>query len=76
MVWRSSCLLQHGMCRKIGHRSEPYKKYLENVLLSNSLKIPEETFFPTHLTLAIITFQQFYNIKFMQIALSEMLKSF
>lgn len=69
-------MLQHGMCRKFGHRSEPYKKYFENVLLSNSLKIPEETFFPTHLTLAIITFQQFNNIKFMQIALSEMLKSF
>ena len=69
-------MLQHGMCRKNGHRSEPYKKYLENVLLSNSLKIPEETFFPTHLTLTIITFQQFYNIKFMQIALSETLKSF
>ena len=69
-------MLQHGMCRKIGHRSEPYKKYLENVLLSNSLKIPEETFFPTHLTLAIITFQQFCNIKFMQIAFFEALKSF
>ena len=38
-------MLQHGMCGKIGHRSELYKKYLENVLLNNSLKIPEETFF-------------------------------